>query len=163
MKTVVSFCLFFSVIFSVNAQSEQEIMSFLAKICVNDSIDKTLAVPSTEEDSLKLFHFAPINMEEYGLAVYDYEGFRVIQETSSNLLFAKVPYGKITIVNYTGKSCSMIVEISGAGDRSKMNLWQYGSFTFQIAKGGRWLLSDVYYSLETYTGNPSNSGKKSKK
>jgi len=136
----------------ISAQSEPEIMNFLSKICINDSIYKTLAVPNKEDDSLKMFYFAPIDINKYGLAVYDYDGFRVTFETASNLLFAKVPFGKITILDYTGKSCTMLVEISGTGDRKAQNLWQQGIFTFQIAKGGRWLLSNVQYSLQPYMG-----------
>jgi hypothetical protein len=143
------------------AQSEPEIMNYLSKICINDSIVKTLAVPNKEGDSLKMFYFAPIDINKYGLAVYDYDGFRVTFETASNLLFAKVPFGKITILDYTGKSCTMLVEISGTGDRQAQNLWQQGIFTFQLAKGGRWLLSDVQYSLQPYMGGYSpKKGKK---
>lgn len=143
------------------AQSESEIMLFLSKICINDSIEKTLAVPNKENDSLKMFFFAPIDINKYGLAVYDYDGFRVTFETASNLLFAKVPFGKITILNYTGKSCTLLVEISGTGDRQALGLWQQGVFTFQLGKGGRWLLSDVQYSLQPYMGQ-SNTGKSKK-
>ena len=71
-----------------SAQTESEIMIFLSKICINDSIVKTLAVPNKENDSLKMFHFAPIDLDKYGLAVYDYEGYRITFETASNLLFA---------------------------------------------------------------------------
>lgn len=160
-KILLVFVVSSSITSKFSAQAEPEIMNFLSKICINDSIVKTLAVPNKEDDSLKMFYFAPIDINKYGLAVYDYEGYRVTFETASNLLFAKVPFGKITILDYTGKSCTMLVEISGTGDRQAQNLWQQGIFTFQLAKGGRWLLSDVQYSLQPYMGGYSpKKGKK---
>ncbi|CAG5078041.1 hypothetical protein [Parvicella tangerina] len=132
----------------VVAQSSNDIASMTARICQTDSVWSTLGVYN--EDSVLVFHIQTPDYESFGAPSYAYEKFDLVFDVSSNLLFNQTPFGKIDLVDVSKKKSTVVIELSGLGDRKNDGLWTYAVYRFRRSKGGPWLLDGVDYRFDDY-------------
>ncbi|MCB9189667.1 MAG: hypothetical protein H6598_08470 [Flavobacteriales bacterium] len=130
------------------SQTENEVVNMTARICQTDSMSKVLQV--LDEDSVVTYHMQTPDYETYGASTYEYEDFNLVFDVSSNLLFNSTPFGKINVVKYSKKSCQLVIELAGVGDREKKGLWTFAVYEFTRPKDGKWLLQGINYHFDDF-------------
>lgn len=144
--------LFFTFWFAaaIHAQSENELVNMIARICQTDSAAKVLGV-FNEDSSMVIYNYQTPDYDAYGANSYQYDKFELVFDVSSSLLFGQTPFGKIDIVEYGKKNARLIIEIAGAGNREHKQLWTFAVYDFERPKnGGQWLLKKVDYHYDDY-------------
>jgi hypothetical protein len=147
MKTLITLSLLFFGL-SFHAQSENELVTIVARICQTDSAGKVFSF--YDQDSTLSFNMQTPDYNEFGANTYEYEKFDLVFDVSSNLLFSAHPFGKIDFLEYGKKKCKVVIEIAGAGDREKAGLWTFAVYEFSRPKGGQWWLAGAEYYFDDY-------------
>lgn len=135
---------------TIQAQSENELVNMIARICQTDSVARVLGVLN-EDSSMLVFNYQTPDYDVYGANSYQYEKFELIFDVSSSLLFGQTPFGKIDLLAYGKKNARVVIEVAGAGNREKKHLWTFAVYDFERPKnGGQWLLKKVDYHYDDY-------------
>lgn len=135
---------------AIQSQSENELVNMIARICQTDSASKVLGVLS-EDSSIVVFNYQTPDYDVYGANSYQYEKFELVFDVSSSLLFGQIPFGKIDVIEHSKKNARLVIEIAGAGNREKKQLWTFAVYDFERPKnGGQWLLKKVDYHYDDY-------------
>lgn len=130
------------------AQSENELINMVARICSTDSIGRNLAY--LDENGKRTFQLQTPDYQTYGTMTYEYDDFNINIDVNSMLLFSEKPFGKLHIEEFNKKKSVIVLEVAGLGDRLAQELWVYSMYEFEKDKSGKWLLKGVNYSFEEY-------------
>ena len=143
MKTLLFILLAISTL-NIHGQDEQTIMSIFGRICQTDSIQNALKLNKEGQDSIYVYNFKTPDVDQFGIAEYEFKGFFINFDTGSNFLFSGTPYGNIEKLEISAKKALVIIQIEGLGDRKKQGKFEKATYSF-INKKYRWMLKNIDY------------------